>query len=109
MTLVGKSGFLRNQGKRLTGPLHQGFRPLDPPLHDVALRTEADRLLEGAAEMIRLRQATPARSAVVQGSGSGPYRATLVPILKIVKPKGISESEVRMTNISLRSALRRVR
>jgi hypothetical protein len=50
MALIGEANFLRDRGQRVIGAPHQGFCSLDPPLHDVALRPDADRLLERAAE-----------------------------------------------------------
>jgi hypothetical protein len=52
MALIGEAGFLRDEGKRLIGPPHQGFRPFEPALHDVTLWPDARRLLERAAEVI---------------------------------------------------------
>jgi hypothetical protein len=46
MALVGEAGFLLDQSEGLIGPAHQGFGPFDPALHDVTLRTDADRQLK---------------------------------------------------------------
>ena len=53
MALIGETGLLGNRGKRLLGPAHQRLCALEPPSHHVSLRANADRLFEGAAEMIR--------------------------------------------------------
>ena len=68
MALIGEAGFLRDQGEWLIGLPHQGFRPLDPALHDVALGPDADRLLEGAAEVIRAETSHPGEIAKVNRS-----------------------------------------
>jgi hypothetical protein len=39
--------------------LDQSLRPLEPTLHDIALRTDADRLLERAAEVIGAETGNP--------------------------------------------------
>ena len=52
MALVGEAGFLGNQGQGQSGSSHQCLCPLQPPLRDVTLRSDPDRLLERAAEMI---------------------------------------------------------
>src|SRR6516225_397123 len=52
MALVAQPDLLRDLGKGLIGPTDQSLRPVEPTLHDIALRTNADRLFEGATEMI---------------------------------------------------------
>ena len=52
MALVAKPDLVSDLGEGLIGPADQSLRPLEPTLHDIALRTSADRLLEGAAEVI---------------------------------------------------------
>ena len=52
MALVGKADILCDHGERLIAPTYQGFSPFDPPLHDITLCPDPDRLLEGAAEVI---------------------------------------------------------
>jgi hypothetical protein len=47
MALVAKSDSLGDLGEGLIGSADQSFRPLEATLHDIALRTNADRLLEG--------------------------------------------------------------
>jgi hypothetical protein len=51
VALVGKADFLCDQGQRLIGAAHQSFRPLDSPVHHVALWPDTDRLLEAATEV----------------------------------------------------------
>ena len=68
MALVGEADFLRDQSKRLLGPPHQGFCTFEPTLHDVALRADADRLLERAAEMIGAETGTAARAGKLSRS-----------------------------------------
>jgi hypothetical protein len=52
MALVAKPDLFSDLGEGRIGPANQSFRVLEPTLHDITLRTNADRLLEGAAEMI---------------------------------------------------------
>ena len=70
MALVAKPDLLCDLGKGLIGPTDQSFRPLEPTLHDIALRTNADRLLEGAAEVIRAETRHPGeigqRQSIIQ-------------------------------------------
>jgi len=53
VTLISKADPLSDLGKRLIGSTHQDLCPFQSPSHDVALGSNSDRLLEGAAEMIR--------------------------------------------------------
>ena len=50
MALVDEAGFLRDKGQRLIALPHQAFCPIEPPLHDVALRPDPRCLLEGTAQ-----------------------------------------------------------
>ena len=59
MALVVEADFQGDQGQRLAAPPHQGFCPLDSPLHDKALRAETDRLFERAAEMVEAQTRDP--------------------------------------------------
>src|SRR5271165_5188422 len=59
VALICETSLLRDQGKGLIGPADQGFRPLDPALHYVALRPDARRLLEGTAEVIGAETSHP--------------------------------------------------
>jgi hypothetical protein len=52
MALVGEAGLLCDQSKGLVGLAQQGFCAREPALDDIALRPDARRLLEGAAEVI---------------------------------------------------------
>jgi hypothetical protein len=48
MALVAKPDLPGDFGEGLIAPADQSFRLLEPTLNDIALRTNADRLLEGA-------------------------------------------------------------
>ena len=70
MALVAKPDLVSDLGKGLIGPADQSLRPLEPALHDIALRTNADRLLEGAAEVIGAETGYPGeigqRQSIIQ-------------------------------------------
>ena len=59
MALVGETSLLRDPGKRLIGPAHQRLGALNPTLHDIALGTDPERLLERAAEVIGAKTGDP--------------------------------------------------
>jgi hypothetical protein len=48
MALVARPDLLSDFGDGLIGPADQSFRLPEPTLNDIALRNNADRLLEGA-------------------------------------------------------------
>jgi hypothetical protein len=70
MALVGEPGFEGDQGQRPAGAPHQGFCPLDPPLHNIALGADTDSMLERPAEMVRAEADDPGKvrrgQAIVQ-------------------------------------------
>jgi hypothetical protein len=67
MALVAKPDLLGDPSEGLIGPADQGLRPLEP-----TLRTNADRLLEGAAEVIGAETGHPGeigqRQSIIQMS-----------------------------------------
>jgi hypothetical protein len=61
MALIGKPDPLSDLGEGQMGPAHQGLCPLQSALRNKALRTNSDRLLEGAAKVIGAKTGNPSK------------------------------------------------